>query len=184
MQAAAIHADARRLAIRQETCLKSPRADCSNLHASKPLHNTGRHRSQSASDRALELVSQLVVVDAEAVQNCRVEVAHRNRILDHVVAVVIGLAVGDARAHAAARHPCGEAARMMVAAVVLLRQAALAVNRAPKFARPDHQRVVQQAALLEVGDQRIASAICLLAEDRQACPSRCRAYPIRACKPA
>ena len=39
---------------------------------------------------------------------------------------------------------------MMVAAVVVVRQRALAVDRAAEFAAPDDQRVVEQAALLEV----------------------------------
>ena len=43
---------------------------------------------------------------------------------------------------------------MMVAAVVGGREVALAIDRAAELAAPDHQRVVQQAALLEVLDQR------------------------------
>ena len=55
---------------------------------------------------------------------------------------------------------------MMIAAIVIFGQTSLAVNRAAKFARPDHQRVIQQATLLKIGDQRIASAICFLAQNR------------------
>ncbi len=40
---------------------------------------------------------------------------------------------------------------MVVAAVVGVRQLALAVNGAAEFAAPDHQRIVQQAALLQIG---------------------------------
>ena len=39
---------------------------------------------------------------------------------------------------------------MMVAAVVVRRELALAVDRAAEFAAPDDQRVVEQAALLQV----------------------------------
>ena len=42
----------------------------------------------------------------------------------------------------------------MVAAVVVCRQLALAVDRAAELAAPDDQRVVEQAALLQVLDQR------------------------------
>ena len=73
---------------------------------------------------------------------------------DDVVAEVVGLAVGDARLDAAAGQPDGEAARMMVAAVVVGGQRALAVDGAAELAAPDDQRVVEQAALLQVRDQR------------------------------
>ena len=65
-----------------------------------------------------------------------------------VVAEVVGFAERHARLDAAAGQPDGEAARMMVAAVVGRRELALAVDRAAEFAAPDDQRVVQQAALL------------------------------------
>ena len=39
---------------------------------------------------------------------------------------------------------------MMVAAIIGGRQASLAINRAAEFAAPDHQRVVQHAALLQI----------------------------------
>ena len=42
----------------------------------------------------------------------------------------------------------------MVAAVVVGRERALAIDRAAELAAPDDERVVEQAALLEVGDQR------------------------------
>ena len=69
-------------------------------------------------------------------------------ILDDVVAEVVGLAVDRAALRAAAGHPHGEAARVMVAAVVLVGQAALRVDRAAEFAAPDDERVVEHAALL------------------------------------
>ena len=46
---------------------------------------------------------------------------------------------------------------MMVAAVVLRRQLALAVDRAAELAAPDDQRVVEQPALLQILDQRRAT---------------------------
>ena len=44
--------------------------------------------------------------------------------------------------------------RMVVAAVVVGGQRALAVDGPAEFAAPDDQRVVEQPALLQVGDQR------------------------------
>ena len=46
---------------------------------------------------ALETISQPFVIQAEAVQDRRVEVVDVNRILDDVVAVIVGRTVGDPR---------------------------------------------------------------------------------------
>ena len=87
------------------------------------------------------------------------QVVHLHRVLHDVVRVVVGLAVGDAGLHATARHPHREAAGMVVAAVVVARELALAVDGAAELAGPEHQRVVEQAALLEVGDERRLRAV-------------------------
>jgi hypothetical protein len=42
----------------------------------------------------------------------------------------------------------------MIAAVIVIGELALAINRAAEFAAPNDQRVVEHAALLEVGNQR------------------------------
>ena len=55
---------------------------------------------------------------------------------------------------AAARHPNAETARVMVAAEVVGADLALAVRRPAELAAPDHQRRIEQAALLEVRHQR------------------------------
>src|SRR5262249_15236345 len=74
-------------------------------------------------------------------------------------AEVVRLAIDDARLDAAAGHPDGEAARVMIAAVVVARQLALAVDRPAELAAPDHQRIVEQAALFQVGDEPVADLI-------------------------
>ena len=51
-----------------------------------------------AEASALELVRQPRVIDAEAVQDRRVQIVDVDRILDDVVAVIVGLAVSQARA--------------------------------------------------------------------------------------
>ncbi len=56
--------------------------------------------------------------------------------------------------NAAAGQPDGEAARVVVAAVVGGGERALRVGRAAEFAAPDDERVVEQAALFEVDDER------------------------------
>ena len=102
---------------------------------------------------ALELVRQLLVVDAHEVQHGGVEVVDVDGVLHDVVAVVVGLAVDESRLDAAARRPQREAAAMVVAAVVVLGELALAVDGAPELAAPDDQRLVEQAALIQVFDQ-------------------------------
>ena len=57
----------------------------------------------------------------------------------------------------------GKQRGMVVAAVVVAGQLALAVDRAAELAAPDDQRVVEQAALLEVGDQGVAGLVDVLA---------------------
>ena len=86
---------------------------------------------------ALVLEGQPGVVDAQAVQDRGVQVVDVDRVLDDVVAEVVGLAVGDAGLDPAAGQPDGEAAGMVVAAVVVGGQRALAVDRAAEFAAPD-----------------------------------------------
>ena len=77
-------------------------------------------------------------------------------VLDGVVAELVGRAVGDARLDAAAGQPDRKAVDVVVAAV------ALGHRRAAEFAAPDHQRVVEHAALLEVLDQRGRGLVDLL----------------------
>ena len=80
-------------------------------------------------------------------------VGHVVPILDGVEAEFVGRAVDDAAFDAAAGHPDAEAVRMMVAAVAVLR-----AGRAAELGGPDDQRLVQQAALLEILQQRRRSA--------------------------
>src|SRR5437868_5006736 len=69
--------------------------------------------------QALELVREPAVVDAEAVEDGGIHVVDMNRVFDDVVAEVVGLAVDDAPLDAAAGHPHGIAAWMMIPAVVV-----------------------------------------------------------------
>ena len=95
-----------------------------------------------------ELVGESRVVDPQAVQDRRVQIAQVDRILDDVVAEVVGLAVFDARLHAGAGQPDGEAAAMMVAAHAGVAELALAEDRAAELGGEDHERVFEQPALL------------------------------------
>src|SRR6185369_2590642 len=111
---------------------------------------------------ALELVRQACVVNAEAVQNGRLQIVHMHRVIGDVIAVVIGLAHRDAGLDAATGEPYREAARMVVAAVICGCEASLAIDRSPELTAPNHQRVLKQAALFEIENQRGGGLIGLL----------------------
>src|ERR1051325_782652 len=87
---------------------------------------------------ALETVGELLVIDAEKMEQRGVKVMDVHDVLDGVVAEFVGLAVGNASADAGASHPDGEAFDVMIAAI------ALGHRGAAKFAAPDHERLVQQ----------------------------------------
>ena len=119
------------------------------------------------------------MVDAELVQQRGVEVVDVDGILDDVVAEVVRLADDVAALDAGAGHPEAEAARVMVAAVVVLGERALRIDGAAELAAPDDERVVEQAALFQIGEQRggglvgvVALALDAASAGRRAGPSR------------
>ena len=107
----------------------------------------------------LELVAEPLVIEAELVEQGRGEIADVHRVLDDVVREVIRLAVRQPAADAAAGEPEREAARVVVAAVVLPRQAPLAVDRPAELAAPDDEGVVEEAPLLQVLDEGPAGLV-------------------------
>src|SRR5205823_10046660 len=82
------------------------------------LHHVAAHISQPMMP-SLELERQAGVVDAQAVQDRRVQVVDVDRIAGDVVAVGVGFAVGDAGLDGVAGRPGGGGARMVGGAVVL-----------------------------------------------------------------
>ncbi len=102
---------------------------------------------------ALELEGESFVVDAQAVQDGRIQVVDVAGVRRDVVAEVVGFAVRNAPLDAAAGQPHAEVARVMVAAVVFPGQGSLRIDGASEFSAPDHQCAIEQAALLEVGQQ-------------------------------
>src|SRR5579862_806209 len=98
----------------------------------------------------LKLVGEFGVIDAQAIKYGGLDVVNVNRVFDNVIAVVVRLADGDSALDPPARHPHGEAARMVVAAIVGAAEFALAINGAAEFTAPNHQSVIQHAALLQV----------------------------------
>ena len=95
-------------------------------------------------------VGQAVGVEAELVQDRRVQPLDVQAVLDGGAADLVGLADARAPLDAAAGHPHGEAEGVVVAARAL---GVLGGRLAAELAAPDDQRLVEQAAALEVGDQ-------------------------------
>ena len=108
---------------------------------------------------SLMLVGKPFMVDAQEVQDRGVEIMHVDARGDDAVTEWIGRAVGDAGLDAATGRPGGEAARVMIAPVVGGRQFSLAVIGAAELAPPEHQGVVEHAALLQVRDQGRAGLV-------------------------
>ena len=74
--------------------------------------------------------------------------------ISNVVTVIIGAAIGDPGTDTTPRHPDGEASRVMIPTIILCGQTSLTIHCSSKFPAPDHEGVLQHAALLEVLDQR------------------------------
>src|SRR5262249_4505853 len=91
-------------------------------------------------------------------QDGGVQVVDVDRMVDGVHADLVGGAVHDSALDAAAGKEGGEAGVVVIAAglAVLGR---LRVGGAAEFAAPDHERVVEQAAALEVNQQGGGAAV-------------------------
>src|SRR5258708_17815154 len=103
---------------------------------------------------ALELICKAFMIDSETMEDGRLQIVNVHRIGDNVVAVVVGLTDRDSGLDAAAGHPDRKTSRMVVAAVIRFGQTSLAVDGASEFPAPDDQRIVEQAPLLQILDQR------------------------------
>ena len=112
---------------------------------------------REAEVAALVAEGEAFVVEAEEIEYCGVEVVGVDSVFSDVEAEVVGLAIDGAGLGAAAGHPHGVGVFVVVAAggglgAVLI--GTLAQGGAAKFAAPDHEGFIQQAALLEVAHQR------------------------------
>ena len=81
---------------------------------------------------AVKSISQLLVIEAEQVKNRRVQIVHVDLVLHGEVAELIRRPEREARLHARARQPDGEAAGIVVATGAVL----LRVGRAAELAAP------------------------------------------------
>jgi hypothetical protein len=95
------------------------------------------------------------VVEAHQVQNGRLQVVDVHLVLDGLIAEVVGGAVGHAAFDAAAGEHRRKAVDVMVAPVADAFEAAVLNHRRPaELAADDDERIFEQAALLEVFEQR------------------------------
>ena len=108
---------------------------------------------------SLELVRELGVVDAEAVQDRRVQIVDVDCVFGDVVTEIVGLTVYNAAANAATGEPRRERLRIVIATL-----RALAARHATELGRPHHDRVVEQPALRQIRQQRCERAVDFVAE--------------------
>ena len=117
---------------------------------------------------AAEDVSELLVVEAEQVKQCGLEVVRGDDVNGCAVAELIGFAVGNARLEAAASKPHAEALAVVVAAG--LRSIATVVFgdwEAADFAAPVDDGGIQKATLFKVGDESGGGLVDSSADGRQ-----------------
>ena len=96
-------------------------------------------------------------------QNGRVEIVHVHGIFDCSHAELIGGPVGEPALHASTGEEHREAGVMMVApGLVLL--LILRVRRPAELPAPDDQRILEHAALLEIGDECAGGPVAIRTE--------------------
>ena len=103
---------------------------------------------------------QSLMIDTEQVQDSRLEVVYVYGFINYVISKFIGLSIRSTCIDTAAGHPACEAARMVVPAVVICCEPALAVVGAPKFSAPDNQCFIEHPPLFEVLDQCSRCLVC------------------------
>src|SRR5262245_24398806 len=98
-----------------------------------------------ASIGAVVTEDKFRVIDAQQVQDGRMNVVAISGILDGLIGPFVRRAVRDAAPDAAAREPIREAEGIMIAAF-----AALAARHSTKLSRPKHDGIIKQAARFEI----------------------------------
>src|SRR4051812_44295617 len=99
-------------------------------------------------------VAELRVIDAEEVENGRVDVVYMGGLFLGLETEFVGRAVDAATLDSATREPHGEAVGIVVTAALDARAHApdFANRRAPEFRSADDERVFPESTLLEILD--------------------------------
>ena len=96
------------------------------------------------------------------------QIVNMDRILDCLKPELIGSTMNVTAPDPAARQPHAEPVMIMIAAIdfagVRPGSGQLDGGRPAKFAAPDNQRLVQHAALFEIGEQRADGLIALTSQ--------------------
>lgn len=108
---------------------------------------------------ALKSISELGVIEPELVEDSGMEVVDMHGVFGDIETEIIGFSISDTAFDTAASHPHGEGIGVMVAAVV----AALHHGGSSEFAAPDHQGILEHAALFEVTDEGCCGLVGILA---------------------
>src|SRR5215469_15736973 len=118
-------------------------------------HHSRRLHAGQLLFQALKPKVQLVMIESEQIQRCRVQVANLNRILDDFVSHFVGLPIADAGFYSAAGQPYCEGARIMIATHILhlLPASVFSHRSAAEFSTPNQQRVFEQTTRFKVGKQ-------------------------------
>ena len=95
---------------------------------------------------AIVTVGEFFVIEAKLMQNGGMEVVHVHLAFHSVVAVFVGVAVGETRLEPAAGKTNGKAIRIMIATGAFV----LRVGCATEFAAPQSNSVVESAALFKI----------------------------------
>src|SRR5882762_3046485 len=96
-------------------------------------------------------------------QDCGVKIANMDGVFGNIIRHLVSLAVDETWFDSSTCHPDAETTRMMIAAIILFGELALAVDGAAEFSTPNHQSVFQHAPLLEVLDQPITTLVNVFA---------------------
>src|SRR5688572_21307991 len=92
---------------------------------------------------ALKLIRQLRMVNAEQMQNRRMQIMDVHRVFRNVVTEIVSYAITEALLDARTGKPYREAARVMISAVVVCCQFSLTVDGTAEFPAPNNKRVIQ-----------------------------------------
>ena len=103
----------------------------------------GFFHAGQANVQTTETVTEAGMVDAQTMQQGGVKISQVDGLLGNVVGEVVGATLFNAPFNAAACHPAGKAAAMMVAAGTGVAESALAEGGAAKFGHKQHQRIFQ-----------------------------------------